>query len=238
MENRNLEKALDIVSLLVSGQDVGETSANSALYQEYSNNSEVYAIVQETLRHLELEIYEYKNSLYTAGKAGNTVFGFTNEEVKKALGIKLNKELYLAYFIIYNIIMQFYTDSSTPAYVEYVKIDDIVNSMDTNINGIIDDEMGIVLDEIEENSFRQIALSWEELPASSSNSIDNTRAARKSKAGFVKTVINFLEENDLLIGNDARYYPTDRFRSMIENYYEDNRSRLAQLLKGKKEQEK
>ena len=51
-------------------------------------------------------------------------------------------------------------------------------------------------------------------------------------------MINFLEENDLLIGNDARYYPTDRFRSMIENYYEDNRSRLAQLLKGKKEQEK
>ena len=45
MENRNLDKALDIVSKLITGENVSERGANAALYQEYNNNAEVYDIV-------------------------------------------------------------------------------------------------------------------------------------------------------------------------------------------------
>ena len=36
MENRNLDKALDIVSKLITGENVSERGANAALYQEYN----------------------------------------------------------------------------------------------------------------------------------------------------------------------------------------------------------
>ena len=35
MENRNLDKALDIVSKLITGENVSERGENAALYQEY-----------------------------------------------------------------------------------------------------------------------------------------------------------------------------------------------------------
>ena len=37
MENRNLDKALDIVSKLITGENVSERGENAALYQEYNN---------------------------------------------------------------------------------------------------------------------------------------------------------------------------------------------------------
>ena len=64
MESRNLDRALDIVSKLINGENVGENGDNAALYQEYSTNAQVYDIVMMTLKKMNLDIYEYKNSLY------------------------------------------------------------------------------------------------------------------------------------------------------------------------------
>ena len=61
MESRNLDRALDIVSKLINGENVGENGDNAALYQEYSTNAQVYDIVMMTLKKMNLDIYEYKN---------------------------------------------------------------------------------------------------------------------------------------------------------------------------------
>ena len=55
MENRNLNKALDIVSKLITGEEVGRKS-NTMLYEEYCNNSEVYDIITETCKALNLNL--------------------------------------------------------------------------------------------------------------------------------------------------------------------------------------
>lgn len=236
MENRNLDRALDIVSKLITGEPVNEKGANAAFYQEYNNNAEVYDIVNMSLKKMNLRIYEYNNGLYVSAGENNTVFGYTNEELRKELGIKLNKELYLAYFVIYNTITEFYNDTSTSTYAEFVRVEDVIENVDKAIPGIIDKKAGIVLDEIEENSFKQIALSWEELPTATVEDQSGVRAARNSKAGFVKMVFNFLVSQELLAESRDRYYPTDRFRALIENYFDDYRGRFAQLLERKGEE--
>ena len=149
MESRNLDRALDIVSKLINGENVGENGDNAALYQEYSTNAQVYDIVMMTLKKMNLDIYEYKNSLYVSAGQNNPVFGYTNEELRKELGVKLNRELYLAYFVIYNTITSFYSDTSAANYTSYVRIEDVIENVDNSINGIIDKRNGIVLDEIE-----------------------------------------------------------------------------------------
>lgn len=230
MENRNLDRALDIVSKLITGENVSERGANAALYQEYSNNAEVYDIVHMSLKKMNLNVYEYNNGLYVSAGENNSVFGYTNEELRKELGIKRNRELYLSYFIIYNTITDFYNDTATATYAEFIRIEDVIKNVDNAVAGIIDKKSGIILDEIQENSFKQIALSWEELPATTVEDQSGFRAARNSKVGFVKMVFNFLENQELFVETQGRYYPTDRFKALIENYFDDYRGQFARLL--------
>lgn len=229
MESRNLEKALTLTAKLVAGEAVCEQGENAALYQEYSTNPEVYDIVVLSLKKMNLSVYEYNNSLFAAPKEHGSPLGYTNEALRRELGLRTNRELYLVYFIIYNIIMEFYTDTISATYAEFVRAEDIIRKVDETTSGMIDRKNGFVLNEIEENSFRQIALNWDELPVAT---VENAglRAAKNSKSGFVKLVCNFLVSQELLKDSQDRYYPTDRLRALVENYFDEARGRMAQLF--------
>lgn len=229
MESRNIEKALEISAKLAAGETVSEQGTNAALYQEYSTNPEVYDMVLLSLKKMELSVYEYNNSLFAAPKAYGSLFGYSNEALRRELGLRTNGELYLAYFIIYNIIMEFYTDTISATYAEFVRVEDIVRKVDDTTAGIVDKKNGFVLSEIEENSFRSLALSWDSLPAATVE-LSELRAAKNSKSGFVKLVCNFLVSQQLLSDNQERYYPTDRFRAVVENYFDESRGRIMELL--------
>ena len=212
MENRNLEKALELISDLIQGEE------NPVLYEEYISNSEVYRLTSMIAKKMGLSIYEYQNHLYMTSGEHNRVFGFTNEELKKTIGVRLNRELYLCYYIIYTIMMQFYQDSATYSYIEYVKIDDVIQAVDQGLAAVISQIEVLVLSEIEENSFKTLALMWEDLPMITTEESTIRRAARNSKIGYVKMVVNFMVNQRLLQEAEERYYPTMRFRSLIENY--------------------
>ena len=123
MEMKNLEKAMDIYARLVTGEDVTRSGANSSLYEDYYGNAEVYEILRVMLKKLNLNIYEYKESLFLSPGDGNRVFGYTNEEMKRAMGLRVNRELYLAYFIIYEILLAFYSDSASYQFKEYIRLE-------------------------------------------------------------------------------------------------------------------
>ena len=229
MENRNLEKALELISDLIQGEE------NPVLYEEYISNSEVYRLTSMIAKKMGLSIYEYQNHLYMTSGEHNRVFGFTNEELKKTIGVRLNRELYLCYYIIYTIMMQFYQDSATYSYIEYVKIDDVIQAVDQVLAAVISQIEVLVLSEIEENSFKTLALMWEDLPMITTEESTIRRAARNSKIGYVKMVVNFMVNQRLLQEAEERYYPTMRFRSLIENYYTEHQGRLYEILNGKEE---
>ncbi|MGN0334494.1 MAG: DUF6063 family protein [Lachnospiraceae bacterium] len=229
MENRNLEKALELISDLIQGEE------NPVLYEEYISNSEVFHLTGLIAEKLNLSIYEYHNHLYLTGGERNRVFGFTNEELKKTIGVRLNRELYLCYYIIYIIMTKFYQDSATYSYIEYVKMEDIIQGVDQGLAAVISQIEVLVLSEIEENSFRTLALMWEDLPMITTEESAVRRAARNSKIGYVKMVLNFMVSQHLLLEAEARYYPTERFRALIENYYTEHQGRLYELLNGKDE---
>ena len=115
MEQRNLDKALDIVSKLLMGEEISEKGSNAALYQEYNNNGEVYDIVHMSLKKMNIHMYEYANGLYVSAGENNRAFGYSNEELRREIGIRNNRELYLAYFVIYNVLTFFYQSSDSTA---------------------------------------------------------------------------------------------------------------------------
>lgn len=190
----------------------------------------MYDIVHMSLKKFNLNIYEYNNSLYVSAGDNNKVFGYTNEELRNKLGLRVNRELYLVYFIIYNIITEFYTDSASTTYAEFVRVEDIVKNVDSSVSAIIDKKLGMIIDDVEENSFKQIALSWDALPVITVADTADVRAAKNSKTGFVKIALNFCVSQELLMEAQNRFYPTDRFKALIENYFDGYKGRMAELM--------
>ena len=234
MENRNLEKAIDIMTALLMGDNVGAKGNNAMLYEEYSHNTEVYDLLNQILKGLDLNLYEYNNSLFLSAGNSNKIFGYSNEELKRLMGLRLNRELFLTYLIMYCMIMEFYKDTSTGTYLEYLRIEDVIKLMDSVTSGYIDPMAGLKQEEITgENSFKSIALLWDELMTTGSDDGNGGRAARNSKAGYVKLTLNFLMSQKLFTEVEDRYYPTDRFRAIAKNYFEENRGALYGLFKGK-----
>lgn len=233
MENRNLKKALEIFSALIKGEEISRKNKDtSALYDDYNDNAQVYDIVMTMCKEMNLSLYEYKDTLYVSPGMGNKVFGYTNEELKREIGVRVNRELYLCYFIMYAIITRFYTDTSTGTFTEYVKRDEVVISVDGMLASTMKNIVIMTLDEVRENSFKAIAALWEELPLVIREETSVIKAARGSKSGFVKLVFNFMERQELLIENEGRYYPTGRLRALIENYFEQYKGELYNIVKG------
>ena len=230
MTDRELDKALEIVSTLITGGEISKDT-NTALYEEYQSNGEVYDIVVKMLKKMNISLYEYNYGLYICAGENNRVFGYSNEELKKEIGVKLNRELYLCYFIIYMVISRFYRDSKNYTFVEYVKVEDIINSVDSSLKAVINDIKVLNMDGVEANSFKELALTCEDMPIIGQGE-GMARASRGSKSGFVKLVFNFLLNQELMLENEGRYYPKDKFKALIENYYDDYKGRIYEIMKG------
>ncbi|MBQ8318854.1 MAG: hypothetical protein IKL53_01755 [Lachnospiraceae bacterium] len=233
MEERSLDKALDIYSALITGQEVSRSNQDTRdMYEEYYSNSAVYDITNRLVKKLNLNIYEYNDSIYVTAGEGNRVFGYTNEDMKRQLGLRLNKELYMVYFIMYNALLSFYQDSASYQVKEYVKLEEMMESVSSYLMAITKDLSVYSMDDLEADSFKTIALLWDELPAVTSDDKDKNRASRASRTGYVKLTFNFLIAQKLFVEVEDRYYPTDRFKALVENYFEEYKGRIYKALGG------
>lgn len=233
MESRSLEKAVEIYSKLIIGEEISrKNKTNCNLYEEYIQNAEVNENVSIILKKLNLHIYEYNETLYVSPGEGNKVFGYSNDELKKIMGLRYNKELYLCYFIIYNIILQFYNDSASFQYIEYIKIEDTIEKVSNALATTMKEIDVLIKDDVIENSFKTVAILWDELPMVTDEENSGIRASRSSKMGYVKNVFNFLQLQSLFVDVEERYYPTDRLKALIRNYFEEYRGQLYQLIGG------
>lgn len=233
MEERSLDKALDIYSALITGQEVSRSNQDTRdMYEEYYSNSAVYDITNRLVKKLNLNIYEYNDSIYVTAGEGNRVFGYTNEDMKRQLGLRLNKELYMVYFIMYNALLSFYQDSASYQVKEYVKLEEMMESVSSYLMAITKDLTVYSMDDLEADSFKTIALLWDELPAVTSDDKDKNRASRASRTGYVKLTFNFLIAQKLFVEVEDRYYPTDRFKALVENYFEEYKGRIYKALGG------
>ena len=233
MEERNLEKALDIYPALITGQEIARSNPNTReLYESFYSNAVVYDLVMRMMKKLNLNLYEYKEAIYVTAGEGNRIFGYTNDEMKRSLGLRLNKELYMVYFIVYNFLLLFYQDSASYQVKEYIRMEEVISQVSEYLSVITKDLSVYAMQEVEEESFKALALLWDELPLVTSDEKDKNRASRASKTGYVKLTCNFLQEQKLFVAVEDRYYPTDRFHAIVENYFEEYKGRLYKVLGG------
>ena len=233
MEERSLDKALDIYSALITGQEISRSNPDTReLYEEFYSNASVYDITTRLLKKLNLNLYEHNEAIYVSPGEGNRVFGYTNDDMKRILGLRLNKELYMVYFIMYNSLLLFYQDSASYQVKEYVRLEDVIEQVTAYLSSITADLSVYSMEELEEESFKTLALLWDELPVVTSEERDKNRASRASRSGYVKLAFNFMVVQHLFVEVDERYYPTDRFKAIVENYFEEYKGRIYKALGG------
>ena len=233
MEERSLDKALDIYSALITGQEISRSNPDTReLYEEFYSNASVYDITTRLLKKLNLNLYEHNEAIYVSPGEGNRVFGYTNDDMKRILGLRLNKELYMVYFIMYNSLLLFYQDSASYQVKEYVRLEDVIEQVTAYLSSITADLSVYSMEELEEESFKTLALLWDELPVVTSEERDKNRASRASRSGYVKLAFNFMVAQHLFVEVDERYYPTDHFKAIVENYFEEYKGRIYKALGG------
>jgi hypothetical protein len=232
MDERNLDKALEIYSAMITGKEVSlHNKETKDLYELFYGNSEVYDIVTRMLKKLGLVLCEYNDSIYLTAGEGNRIFGYTNDELKKMLGLRLNKELYLMYFLIYTALLYFYKDSASYQTKDYIRLEDMINEVSERLTVLGGDDVFDVDDENAE-SFKAVRLLWDGLPLILTTDSERNKASRGSRTGYVKLCFNFLEEEKLFVENGDRFYPTDRFRALAENYFEEYKGKIYTLTGG------
>ena len=229
--DKSLEKALDIYSVLATGQSISaKDKETSELYSAFYADSEVYDITTGLLDRLNLKLYEYNETLFVTAGSGNKIFGYTNDDLKKILGLRLNKELYLVYFIIYEALLQFYKTSDTYQIKDYIRTDELIEVVTKDLKRI-SDKVPSFTEEIEqEGSFAAISILWDSLPPMISEDKDRNKASRGSRMGYTKLIANFMNSEGIFTVVDDRLYPTDRFHAIAENYFEGNGSAIYEQL--------
>lgn len=233
MEERSLDKALDIYAALITGQEVSRSNPDTReLYEEFYSNSAVYDITTRIMKKLNLNIYEHGESIYVTAGEGNRIFGYSNDDMKRLLGLRLNKELYMVYFIMYHALLFFYQDSATYQVKEFVRMEDLMEQVSDYLSTITSDLSVYSMDELSQESFKTIALLWDELPVTTSDDREKNRASKASRTGYLKLTFNFLVSQKLFVEVEGRYYPTGRFQAIAENYFEEYKGKIHQVLGG------
>jgi uncharacterized small protein (DUF1192 family) len=129
-------------------------------------------------------------------------------------------------------LLHFYQDSATYQVKEFVRLEEVMQETTDYLKNLTDDLSIYSMEELQQESFRSIALLWDELPAVTSDDREKNKASRASKTGYIKLTFNFLISQKLFVENEERYYPTDRFKALVENYFQDNKGRLYSILGG------
>ncbi|KLU60190.1 hypothetical protein CEB3_c36210 [Peptococcaceae bacterium CEB3] len=210
------------------------------LVQTYKTDLEVQGLLTNIVEPLaDVKILESLYVLYLSPNLDNRFFGYTNEELRQRLGLTLNRELYLAYFIILSLLAMFYGEDSlsevSRSYVTAADLERFVSERLQSLAGAA--ELPEWEKELEVNLLSSVEL-WQDMPEYDPE-LKTLRRSNKNRISFILRVARFLEEDGLAhVEQDREIYLTQKTEQMVRKYYsERNRQeKLLSLLCARKEE--
>lgn len=226
-----LDDALAILKALLQGDEVSKTK-NALLYEKYRYNTDVEEMLFHIAGKLELRVYSGNDRLFICPEAGSRLFGWSNEELRDRISyISNNSELFTGYFIIMTLVTMFYREAYPDTPVAYVKINDLVESVSKRFETLLKMEDLETVSQENQFDFADICRVWQRLP----DAREGVSGGKNDKVAFIENICKFLSSEKLIAldMNQRIIYPTERFKTIIWNYYEDrdNRKDLLSFVK-------
>lgn len=229
--SETLDDALSILKALLQGDEVSR-SRNTSLYEKYRYSTDIEELLFHIAGKLELRIYSGNERLFICPEVGSRLFGWSNEEIRKRIPyVSNNSELHMGYFIIMTLITMFYREAYPETSVAYIKIGELVENVSKRLETLVKiEDLEKVSSEIQFD-FADICKVWQRLP----DAREGISGGKNDKIAFVETICGFLDREKLIVldMNLRIIYPTDRFKTIIWNYYEDrdNRKDILSFIK-------
>lgn len=218
-----LDEALEILKALLRGEEVSKNK-NTLLYEKYRYRTDVEEMLFHLAGKLELRVYSGNERLFICPEAGSRLFGWTNEELRDKISyIATNSELFTGYFIIMTLITLFYREAYPDTPVAYIKLNDLVESVSKRLETLVNMEDLEAVSQDNQLDFTEICRIWQRLP----DAREWVSGGKNDKVAFVENICRFLNSEKLIVLDmDQRIiYPTERFKTIIWNYYEDRDNR-------------
>lgn len=229
--SETLDDALEILKVLLQGDEVSKNK-NVLLYEKYRYSSNVDELLVHIASKLELKVYSGNDRLFVCPETGSRLFGWSNEELRNTISyISNNSELFTGYFIIMVLVTMFYREAYPDTPIAYIKVNDLVESVSGRFETLL--QMEDLEAAVQENQFdfAEMARVWQKLP----DAREGVSGGKNDKVAFTENILRFLHSEKLIVldMNQRLIYPTDRFRTIIWNYYEerDNRKDLLSFVK-------
>jgi hypothetical protein len=160
--------------------------------------------VRDVLRSIimpqaEVDIFEVKGTIYITPMVGSKLFSYRNEEIKRALNLKTNKELYTAYFVMLCLISMYFSgedSNSTRNYVPVQQLEQYISKYTSEILASTEEDLKSIEDETG-FPLKAIAETWDNLDPFNPE-IKNLRRASKNRVSFILRVCDFFEDEGYL----------------------------------------
>lgn len=218
-----LDDALAILKALLQGEEVGKSN-NATLFNKYRHSTEVEDMLFHIAGRLELRVYSSQERLFVCPEVGSRLFGWSNEELRNRISwISTNSDLFTGYFIIMTLITMFYREAYPDTPVVYIKMGDLIENVNRRLEALQDmDDLDTVSQE-NQFDFAQICRVWQKLP----DAREGVTGGKNDKVNFVENICTFLQTERLIVLDTQQrlIYPTERFKTIIWNYYEDRDNR-------------
>ncbi len=218
-----LDDALAILKALLQGEELSK-SKNTLLFEKYRYSTDVEEMLFHIAGKLELRVYSGDNRLFICPEAGSRLFGWTNEELRDKISyVSNNSDLFTGYFIIMTLVTMFYREAYPDTPVVYIKINDLVESVSKRLESLLKVEDLEAVSQENQFDFTDICRVWQRLP----DAREGVSGGKNDKVAFVENICKFLNSEKLIAldMNQRIIYPTERFKTIIWNYYEDRDNR-------------
>lgn len=246
VNTESIRKAFNIFLNLIERTEI-KKSDNPGLFSEYED-PEVSNIVHLMEEEADIIIIRSGDTLYYSPKVENRFLGFTNAELRNALRLANNTELYLVYVIILGIIIKFYSGEDYNNKVRtMLKIEELESYITEKMESIMEltdysvkeddsiktgnesDDNENTLDEKLSYNFSAAAKLWVDMPAYDEKIIQYSLSTG-TRISYVFRTVRFLREQGLAnIDNENEIFTTNKMDALIMGYYPES-SRKREIL--------
>lgn len=232
-----IKESNEIIALLLTGEPISSTKHkeyHSLLNMDFT----LKELVEFTLANFGMRLIKNNKdsgSFFITPGINNRIFGWKNEDIKKTLSLKTNKDMYVCYFIMYIIFISFFKETGNVVAKDFILASDIVDKVTTVLQSI---ELKSISDDKNMNeSFQIIKETWENKKVIDTE--QTTESITKGILGssqyhFVNKALFFMVKEDLLIKNEMElsYSTTERFKAIVSDFYNEKeiKNELLELM--------
>lgn len=225
--NESMKTSLQIFKKMLQNERIS-SNKNNELFDEYRTNSEVQSNIEEICNIFDLQMYDYnQEGLFITPGVNNSVFGYSNAELKKILKAENDADLSLYLFIMYCIFSFIYKESTTLQARDFIRHEDALKSCEDKIL-LVEKH----IEDMEENeeevdvSFKTLVKSWKDKnlinpKSKAQNPLNDTTS--QSKTAYINRVLRFFCEINLFAKDEHQniYLILPRLSAIVGYYYDE-----------------